>query len=51
MNHAQQIRQYRSDTLEEILRAYEKQSIKDSWDTARIAAIKNELKRRRKAMA
>ena len=48
--HEKSIRDYRSDTLEAILRDYQKRARKDAWDTARIAAIEAELKKRRKAM-
>ena len=51
MNHAQSLSQYRLVRLEELLQAYEKSSIKDQWAAERIAAIKAEIKRRRKAMA
>ena len=46
--HERSIRDYRSATLESILRDYQKKTRKDAWDTARIAAIQAELEKRRK---
>lgn len=45
-DHARSIRDYRRDTLENILADYERKSRKDRWDKDRIAAIRAELKRR-----
>jgi len=47
-SHERSIREYRSDRLQSILADYQKKTRKDSWDTARIAAIQAELERRRK---
>lgn len=41
---------YRTDTLEQILLGYEQKPVKDRWDMDRIAAIRAELKQRRKAL-
>jgi hypothetical protein len=46
--HERSIRDYRTDTLQAILADYQKRTRKDSWDTARIAAIQAELERRRR---
>jgi hypothetical protein len=47
--HQRSVACYRSDTLENVLRDYERKARKDRWDKDRIAAIRAELKQRRKA--
>jgi hypothetical protein len=47
--HQRSVACYRSDTLENVLRDYERKPKKDRWDKDRIAAIRAELKQRRKA--
>jgi hypothetical protein len=47
--HKRSVACYRSDTLENVLRDYERKPKKDRWDKDRIAAIRAELKQRRKA--
>jgi hypothetical protein len=46
--HRRSVACYRSDTLENILRDIERKERKDRWDKDRIAAIRAELKQRRK---
>jgi len=50
--HRRGIEQYNADTLEKIARDLAKNHMsarKGSWEAGRLAAIKNELKKRRKA--
>jgi hypothetical protein len=48
--HKRSVACYRSDTLENILQSTERKPKKDRWDKDRIAAIRAELKQRRKAL-